>query len=227
MTENALAIPSSQSKYVSTEVEKAFATASYSFLPYIQVAGGSSKIVKERKIGIGQIALIEGKNVLDLGTQITALIMGWRPKAVRFGNDIVTAYNPENELFKEIRDGALQGGQNNPNTFGPEFLLWLPDFKKIVLFYHGNTTLRNEATLGIKIFNDQQAKQGWIPVEFKIDYVEDKQKRSWYTTRISNWNSEVPADKMPDPAVMVKEIERFNNPKEELKEKAEGDTSRD
>lgn len=223
-----LVVPSGQSKYMSPEVVTDFGKGG-GFLPRIQVAGGNSAIVKEKKIGIGEIALVQNKNVTSLGTQAVALILGWRPKALRYGGGSAEAvYNPQAPLFVQIRDGALAGGQNNPNQFGPEFLLWFTEHKQLALFFHGNITLRNEGTVAIGYFQEQQTAKSWIPVQFTIDYIDLKKKnQSWHTTRITKYASTVPADSFPPADLMNKEIEKFNNPKEDVKEQAEGGSSDD
>lgn len=222
-----LTVPQAQSKYATPAVTQQFSQGS-SFLPRIQVSSGMSAIVTDGKINVGRIAFVDGKNVIDFGLKAVALILAWRPKAVRYeDNSATVAYNPDSPLFSEIRDDALQGGQNNPNNFGPEFLVWFPEHGRLAGFFHGNTTLRNEAPLGLGIFQKQCEESRWVPVIFEIDLIKSKKSgKQWHTTRISEYNSPIPEDKMPNMDIIGPEIEKFNNPREdEQKEKADDSSS--
>lgn len=222
-----LMVPQAQSKYATPAVTQQFSQAS-SFLPRIQVSSGMSAIVTDSKIGVGRIAFVDGQNVIDFGLKAVALILAWRPKALRYEEgSAVAAYNPESPLFIEIRDSALLGGTNNPNQFGPEFLLWFPEHGRLASFFHGNITLRNEAPIGLGIFQKQCNESKWVPTIFEIDLIKSKKTgKQWHTTRISEYNSPIPEDKMPDMSVVGPEIEKFNNPKEgDPKEKAEETSS--
>lgn len=226
MSENALVVPMATSKFVSTEVEKEFETKTFNFWPRIQVAGSNSGIVKEGKIGLGRIAIVAGEEIIDAGTQMNAFLLAWRPKAMRYkGNAVeLIAYDPKGPVFDDIRSGALAGGQNNPNQFGTEFFLWLPDYNKVAAFFHGTTTLRNEAPLGITIFKRQAAEQKWIPVKFTIELAKKKATTySWHTTRIAELNQDVAAEKSPNMENIGKDVNTFNNPSEDKKEKAENE----
>lgn len=219
--QNALIIPSQQSKYVSTEVVKELSKGG-GWLPRIQVTSGMSQVVTDGKIGVGRIASISGKNCTDYGLRLVAFILSWRPKVARYSPETTIVYNPENPLFKDIRDRALEGGQNNPNQFGPEFLVWLPEQKSLETFFHGSTSLRNEGNVGIGVFNKQAQEQRWVPVVFEIDLIKSKKNgKQWHITRISEYAGTVPDDKLPPMLEVAEQLEKFNNPKDDEKEAAE------
>lgn len=216
-------IPSGQSKFVSTQIEKDLATGG-GWDPRIQVTAGTSKVVTSGQIGVGKIAMTAGKTLTDCGKQLVGFLLAWRPKVAQYEPDLKILYNPENAEFQSIRERAEQGGANNPNQFGPEFYLWLPDYDCVATFYHGSTTLRNEGPVGIGIFNKQAQEQKWIPVLFEIDVINGKNKKTWHTTRITEYTSEIPANKYPNMANLEAKIEKFNNPIEDKpKEKATSD----
>lgn len=216
------------SKFVSTEVEKDMSKG-FRFLPRVQVSAGTSKVCLEGKVPIGILYLTEGKEVVDWGKKAVGLILGWRPKAMRFSPDLVHCYNPQSTLFQEIRAKAEQGGQNNPNNFGPEFLVWFTEHQKLATFFFGSTSMRNEAGIGIGIFKKQQDEKRIIPVIFEIQLLgPNKDNKRWNVAQISEYESDIPENQMPNFDEIGKELDKFNNPPEDAqKEKAEETSTSD
>lgn len=87
---------------------KAFSeiSSSASWLPRVQLFGSNSGDVKRGKIAMGTYGLVRQKdNVEHLSSVCICLVLGWRPKAMSVGGDeILTAYNPESEVFKDIQE---------------------------------------------------------------------------------------------------------------------------
>jgi len=226
-----LMIPSADSKYATPDVIRDLSTVGR-WLPRIEVGGSSKEYVKSGKVPVGQFVLVNGKNLTALGSSIVVISLSWRPKALRFG-ELAEAYDPNSETYKEIRIAADRGGQNNPNTYGPEFLHWVVDHNVLATFYHGNISQRTEAAIAIELFNKQKETQGSIlPLEYKMDFVKSKQPphNSWHIGRASAYESDVPASKLwkqEDMEMIKSELAKFNDPKERKPsgEKAESDSA--
>jgi hypothetical protein len=139
---NAIALP--QGKYSSnTEFDK---MAAGSFLPYLQLAGSSSNLVKKgRETGVkqGEFVVCKGKDTLvaNLGERFNCLPFAWRPKAIMFaGADTKSYYDPNSEAFREIERQSK--AKNKSAKFGHEFLVWLPDQNMFAAFFFNNPTMR-------------------------------------------------------------------------------------
>ena len=117
-----------------------------SFLPYLQLFGGSSDAVKEGKIPIAHYGTTVGKEktLKDLGTVISVIPLAWRPKAMNTKTKPVLAFhNPSSNEFLNIRKMA-DADTKSGCIYGPEFLLWHPT-ERFITFLMGSKTARNEA----------------------------------------------------------------------------------
>lgn len=190
-------LPLSPAKFATSEALSQLTTTGY--LARVQLLGGNSEIVKEGKFPIGHFAVVVGKNHEDLTTEFNAVILSWRPKAMQFRPDILSYYDPTSKEFKEIIVRANEGGDSGCG-YGPEFLLWLPDYDKFALFFCSNVTARNEAG-NIHSFMHKVCT-------FKSELIKTK-KYTWHGPRVSKCDLEV---KMPDLAVITEVMTRFNNP---------------
>lgn len=119
--------------------------SSSSYLPYLQLAGSSSNLVKKGKSGVkqGEFVVSKGKDTLvaNLGERFNCLPFAWRPKAILFaGAETKSYYDPRSVAFKEIEKQSL--AKNKSAKFGHEFLVWLPDQNMFVAFFFNNPTMR-------------------------------------------------------------------------------------
>lgn len=135
-------VPVSGSKYADDQA-LANVTKVGDYLPYIQLCGSSTNLVKEGKVPMAHFALVKGKGITDLTKEFHAVILSWRPKAMNF-NDMEIAFNPKGDLFKKIQAAADADSQSG-NGYGPEYLVWLPEYKQFATFFMSSATARNEA----------------------------------------------------------------------------------
>lgn len=200
-----------QSKYsTSTAIDQA-TKSSERYLPILQIMGGTSDAVKKGNVPIGVFALRIGKDkYLTLGREIVALLISFRPKAMIFKPDVISYYNPEHEGYQKVV--AEADTKDSGMGFGLEFLVWLPEHQKLVCWFLGNKTGRNEADLIVSSINS-----GKRVFNFKIKLLENK-KNSWHGFETEIYEPEIT---YPDPTMLVPILTKFNDPPEV--ETAEGE----
>lgn len=115
-----------------------------SFLPRVQLCGGSSDIVKEGKINVGRFAFVRGKDdFVDFGPEVNLIPLSWRFAAMRFGEKVKVVHDPESEEFKAIV--ADSGTPDSGCSYGPQFLVWVPQVKDFATYFFGSASARPEA----------------------------------------------------------------------------------
>lgn len=169
------------------------------FLPRIQVMGGNNEIVKEGKFPIGHFALVTGKSMDDLTAEFNAVVLSWRPKAMQFQPEVISYYDPNNDDFKKVQERADNVPQSGCG-YGPEYLLYLPDFDKFATFFCANITARNEAP-NIHTFMHKACT-------FCTELIKSK-KYSWHGPRVKKCDQEI---KLPAQEMLLEQINKFNNP---------------
>ncbi len=189
---------------------------SFSFLPYIQLCGSSSNAVKEGRIAMGHFALGQGQELNDIGDEFIAVVINWRPKALRF-NPRLVVYKTEDEDFQMIKKAALSKKEEikRGHCFGPEFLLWLPDYKTFAVYHLNNPTGRNEAG-NVSTYVGNACK-------LFSHLIRDKGTgNTWHGPKAAGFGGEVP---LPDWEASRDTIEGFKTPSkyQEDKEKVEDD----
>ena len=213
MTENAL-VPSEMTGAVGKygKEEDFDSLTRGSFLPRLQVMQGSSGPVKEKKVAIGNLALIKGKDVIDLGEEVAAIVISWRSKAMDFDNT-VSYYDKNSSSFKEIERKSKVEKQGF--GVGPEFLIWLVDQKELATLFCASATLQREAP-------NVKAKMGDKCI-LASNYIDPpKSKFSWYGIQTKDCDYEVES---PDWNLLTEEVNKFNNPPETEVEVADDDDS--
>lgn len=116
-----------------------------SFLPRLQLCGGSSNLCKEGKIGAGRYAFVKGKGDAfeDLGPSVNVLLFGLRLKAMRFlENTILSYYDPTGPEFAKIKAVSLE--KDSGCLAGPEYLCFIPG-KGWCTLYLTSKSARNES----------------------------------------------------------------------------------
>jgi hypothetical protein len=195
-------------KYATADALKAL-SGSTSFLPYVQLMGSTSAAVKEGKFPMGHFALSRAKDSLeDLGDNFVCIIISWRPKAMQYKPEVLSLYNPENSVFKEIEGKAKQPGDTGCGV-GPELLLWLPEQQALATFFLGNATGRQEAPNFLTFLGKAAT--------VKSHLIKGK-KHTWHGPQVDRCNVEFPA---PDWAELADRINGFNNPPDTELEAAE------
>ena len=208
------------SKYATTDVVESMQTST-EYLPYIQLMGSMAGLVKQGKFPIGHFACFKGKDPVDLGDKFDGVVLGLRPKAMEFGDDVISVYNPENPEFKRIQAAASNKQQGF--VFGLEFLLYMPDFDEVACYLFGNASHQREAPNVVALFDEQNAINEYVLIEFEAFLIpENKKKQSWHVPRISK--SENTLSRMVSGEKLEAVQASFNNPTESYVETVEEDT---
>lgn len=183
------------------------------YLPRIQVMGGNSDLVKRGNFPLGQFALFQGKNPTSLTKEFTAVLISMRPKAMQF-SPIKSVYDSSTQDFKDIQAKADEGGQSGCG-YGPEYLLWLPDYQLFATLFLSNKSGRAESG---KV-------QGFMTkaCTFKCELAENKKRnQAWHVAAVSEYTGGT-INNMPEEAKLIAVASKFNNPPQvEQAEEAEG-----
>lgn len=189
------------------------------YLPYVQVYSGSSKEVKKKEIEMGVFGIRESKNsLINIGEEFIAFVIAWRPKAMQFQPKVLSFFDVESKEFKEIEAKAEE--KNSGCGFGPEFLLWLPEYKRFATYFLGNKTGRNEAPNLIGPLKDK----GPFACIQKAKLIETPDY-TWHGPTTLPYDNEF---EMPVLADLQEQLHKFNNPpvsQEEVAEKSGDDES--
>jgi len=179
----------------------ALAVASSSvFLPRIQLYGGNSEACKEGKIGIGQYGLVRGKDDLEvLGAEVDVLVLVGRAKALQIGEQIITVYDHNDPVFKEIANQSET--KDSGAMFGPEYLFWVPQADTFATFFMSSKTARREAKAVHALIG--------FAATLKAQYIKTE-KYSWHGPKIVKAVS--PTFDVPDAESLKEEIHKFRNP---------------
>lgn len=202
-------------KYQGDEKQWLDVVSSSAFLPYIQLCGGNSNAVKEGKIPVGHYALFRGKDKLEsLTSSYDCLPILWRFKAMKFGETIISYYNPQSNGFKELVNLADNVPDSNC-VYGPEFLLWVPSIKGFATMLFGSKTARRESPVLKDLLETKRS------ATMRSELVK-KGKNSWHAPVISPCSTPF---EMPSVEDVMAQAERFANPKESEVETAEAATN--
>ena len=208
---------------LATEQPSQFATPSVlaeiagsSFLPFVRVMGGNCKEVKRGEFPIGNFALqVSQASLINLGPDFIMMVLAWRPKAMQYQPDVVSVFNPADPVFKNIQ--ATADLPNSGKGYGPEFLLWLPDYDRFAVYFLGNKTGRNEAP------NLARVLEGPTKVCKQRIHLIEARENSWHAGRTLPHDAPI---KMPTMDALKRELHKFNNPPvTAVKEVAEKDES--
>lgn len=172
------------------------AMASSAYLPRLQLMTSSSDICKTGAFPINHYALINGQNHTDVGLEVDALIIAWRPKAMKMADDIVVSYNPNDDLFRQIQQESET--KDSGCMYGPEFLVFTQG--KFATFFLGSKSARKEG-------QNVRARLGQIAT-LKSKLIEWKAYK-WQAPVVIPCNS--PFD-LPSTEAITEEVEKFNNP---------------
>lgn len=194
--------------------EKALSTVTKvgNYLPYIQLHGSNSKIVKRGQFKMGNFALTKSKVNHDLGDSFITFAISWRPKAMQYKPTVLSVFDIESAQFKAIE--AKDGQKDSNCGFGAEFLLWLPEHKELATLFLGNATGRNEAPNLISSVGSA-CRIGSVLIENK--------KYEWHGAKVFPYD--LPVNVWPDGDFLAEELKKFNNPPASTTDVAEKDDS--
>ena len=208
------------------EIEVLTRTSEY--LPQVRIYGSESTIVKEGVFPMGHLGLYKSAdNIVDLGTEVDAVILDWRPRAAIVSGDSPVSffgkYNEEtsewefSKEFLEIKQQAMSKVKGY--LVGLEYLMYLPEYQCYCLFFMGSVTLRRESA-NMKAILEQD-----VPVNERVALIKIKLiKTSQYTWHgVTVTNSSTPAVINEDPDDVIAEIQKFRNPQDSGVELADSD----
>lgn len=186
-------------------------TTTADYLPYLQLLGSNSTVVKrgEQQIGWG---LTLNKKITNLGRTIVAMVLSWRPKAMTY-DPVEAFFRTDNPKFVDIVQTADL--PNSGKGYGPEFLLWLPANQCFVTFFCGNKTARREAPMIEAVI-----KTPTRMCQLAVDLIESKRTgHSWHGPKTQSYQG--PVASYPSKEDLEKWLTKFNNPPESEVESAE------
>ena len=125
------------------------------FYPAISVLQpGSTPVASgEKRPGTFLLKGRKNEDPIDLGSQFDAIPLTFRTKAVDFSTpgQVTTAYDVASAEFQDIQSRANRPGKT-PETWGPEWLLFLPDHNLYAVLFCNTISLQNFARLGLQPF---------------------------------------------------------------------------
>lgn len=176
--------------------------ASTSYFPFISV------VQKPREDGItlGNFILskgIGGRNVLDLSSEFNCLVHGMRP-CVRYIDQTtgkVSSWFDLKANADKFRQAELEQAKKGMTgwMYGPEFLLYLPEYQEFATFLFGNVTLRNEApnmktligraaTLKTGLIKTQYTWYGVTCIPCQVELPKPENYEAWEQLAVANVN---------------------------------------
>jgi len=176
--------------------------SSNAYLDRLQLLTSNSELCKAGEFPVNNFALVVGQSHKDLGKEVDAIILAWRPKAVEFGETPVTIYDPQSDAFISIAERSAD--KDSSCMYGIEFLLWLPNVGdgKFVTMFCGSKSARKEAQ-NIKMFTGHGVT--WISKKIQTA------KFTWFVASVRECSS---ITNVPTPDQYTPVVEAFNNPPE-------------
>lgn len=200
--------------------------AGSSFLPYLTLGSGMSKFVNKRpaQLTVGGIGLVSGDNCTNLGETIVALVLGVRSTAFDYSVEpTVRCYDGKSATYQSIKERSEVKDSNC--SYGPEFLLWLPNQKTFAVFHYGSKTTRNDAT---RVISLMEANGGVVPLTLSSRPIDNGQY-NWFGMSAELYKVEIDPANMPTAEKVQVEYNRFLNPSaatESVVESTPADTTR-
>lgn len=222
VVDTTLAVPAPIGAMVAANIDdKALADLSGngfgSFLPRLQLCGGSSNLCKEGKINAGRYAFVKGKGdaFTDLGPSVNLFPFGLRLKAMRFLKDSILSYfDPTGPEFLKIKAVSLE--KDSGCLAGPEYLCFIPGHGWCTL-YLTSKSARNESP-------QLKAMLG-KPVTLTAFLAENAKKQKWHVIRSAPCSVPLEAPSADD--ILVQQT-RFLNAQDSKEEAVpEGASSRE
>lgn len=176
------------------------------FFPRLQLIQPASKAIGRKQVkGAGVYSLTKGKDeVEDLGETVNAVVCAVRAKALRTKGMLMSVFDPKNDEFLKIK--AESSVKNSGCMWGPEFLLYLPDYGGgeglFATFFMSSPTQRRSS----KSVNARLRKAAVLSAKFI-----DGDEHGWYATECADCVEQFA--QLPEPAEFQEQIEKFLNEK--------------
>ena len=193
--------------------------SSATWLARLQLMTANAKQCKSGQFPINHFALVRGNALEDLGQEVDAFIISWRPKALdTSGDGASSAHDPDSPEFKRIEAVADSGIPNNGCMHGPEFCVWLPKQQTLATFFWGSKSARIESQLTMSIVKNPSLSN-WVT--FIPNEIPSKKWGNWWipTARACSTNYPLPAINS-----IKEQLDRFNNPPKVQREEVSDDT---
>lgn len=175
------------------------------FLPYIALGQGQSELVQKGELQLGHFALIQGKNVIPLGSEFCAIVLDVRPCAIQFTPEMIVSYDTNSDLFRSIKERSSL--PDSGCGYGPQFLVYLPDYNRFATYGFLSASARNEA---VNIMSEMATGNGTAVVMQHSERVTSKKNgKSWFvqvTRPCARTDFQIPLEETH----ML--IEKFRNP---------------
>lgn len=184
------------------------------FLPRLQLFGGNSDAVKEGLVPIGTYGLVLAKGkLIPLGKEVDLIAWVWRPKAIDMSDrdNIVAIFDPTDPVFTEIQERA--GETDSGCSYGPEFLIYLPQQERFATLLFGSKSARMEAP-------NLKGRLG-KPTTLTVDLVK-KGKYSWHVIVVNQCSTPF---NWPAKELVQEQVTTFNKPPKILVEESDVETT--
>ena len=113
------------------------------YLPRIQLFDFNTDAVKSDKIKAGHYGIVVNTNIIPAGKDVVAFYIAYRLAALDMRDGFKAYYDHKSPDFLNIAE--ISKGSNSRCLAGPEFLLYLPEYKRFVTFMMGSKTAKREA----------------------------------------------------------------------------------
>jgi len=170
------------------------------YMARVQLMTSNSRPCKDGEFPVNHYALIKGKSNIDLSAEVNCLVIAWRPKALRMGDEFMAVFDVKSPEFAKIEQES--GESDSGCMYGPEFLLYIPSEKEFATFFMGSKSARNESP-NLKALIGKAAVLGAQKISNK--------KYSWVAPQVVPCTT--PFD-IPDIEEIKEVAEKFNNPPE-------------
>lgn len=195
------------SKHATDEAGELVSTESQ-YLPYIQMMAGTSVLVTEGKEQIGHFILFQGKKRTDLTKKFDCVCLGWRPRAMEYGDSTISIFDTTNPEFARIKNKAEDRVQGY--AFGKEFLIYLPDYDVLCLYFFGSMTARLEAPNMSVILEEQKMSDNYTVINVSAEMTGKKNRYHVpVVTESESALTRIVSDEKLAPALAI-----FNDPKD-------------
>ena len=202
---NELIIPGSDNS-TDLDVFEKLSDIGDSYLPRLQLFSGKSDACTDGRIPINHYGLVDGDDIVDLGSEIIVAVLAARHKAMCTDGDVQSSHDPTTELFKDFV--ARSSVKDSGCMYGPEFLVYVTSVAKYATYFMGSKTARRESKK-FKPLMSKPAKLSSKPVE--------KGKYKWLAPVILPSEEVV---ELPDMDKATAELDKFRNPPKDAVEAA-------
>lgn len=177
----------------------------------LQLMTSNTDLVKAGEFApVNNFALIRDKSAVDVGKEVEAIPLAYRPKAVQTKSDpVITSYKRDSEVFIETKALSERDPQSGA-LFGLEYLLYLPDLDEYCTFFMSTKSMRRESP---------NIKSNMMNVIMISSYLAQNANYKWQTPKVkrvdreasvpSNYNEMI--SRFYDEATNHKEVELADN----------------